>query len=204
MIRDPVHLDSRNIPNRTIMKRWISLAFMALLPLCVCAITLSCSDLTLNEVEGSYFLLEESHVQLEDKGYLQNGFEGEIALGCYGNRGEDENVKDCITVLIPADGYALNNNRLTFRNSFKAKVRFCTTFYESNGHAVTGVHLQQETRVHVSGTLSNNTASDFFQPRNVYSGPVSVSFTLDDGSKVRLKMNTVTVQETGSLIAGWL
>jgi len=186
------------------MKRWMSLAFMALLPLCVCTVTISCSDLTLNEVEGSYFLREDSNVALEEKGYLQNGFEGEIALGCYGNRREEGDVKDCITILIPADSYTLKNNRLNFRNSFKAKVRFCTYHYEHNGHSIVGVHLQQETKVHVSGTLSNNTASDFFQPRNVYSGPLSVSFTLDDGSKVRLKMNTVTVQETGSLIAGWL
>lgn len=199
-----MRLDSRINSFCTIMKRWMSLAFMALLPLCVCPVTLSCSDLTLNEVEGSSFLLENSRVALEDAGYLEKGFDGEIAIGCYGRRGDEERVSDCITVLIPKDGYSLENNRLVFHNSFKAKVRFCTTFYESNGHAVTSVHLQQEAKVHTSGKISNDTEKDFFQAWNKYSGPISLSFTLDDGSKVRLKMNTVTVKETGPLVSGWL
>ena len=184
------------------MKRSISVAIASVIALCVSAICVSCSDLTINEVEGSYFLQENTRVVLEDAGYLEKGFDGEIAMGCYGRRGDEES--DCVSVLIPKDGYSLDNNRLVFHNSFKAKVRFSTTFYESNGHALTFVHLQQETKVHASGKVANDTAKDFFQVGNVYQGPVSFSFTLDDGTRVRLQMRTVTVKETGHLNAGWL
>ena len=66
------------------------------------------------------------------------------------------------------------------------------------------IHFQQNVKVHVSGTVTNDTGNDFFQVGNVYSCPVSVSFTLEDGTPVRLKMNTVTVSDETTLTEGWL
>lgn len=166
-----------------------------------CAV-LSCSKAPLNEVDGSYFYRNNTRVEFEDKGYIiQDYFTGNIAIACYNAPKVKGRMRDCIKILIPQSCYTLTNNRLTFRHSFDAKIGL---FSESGDRdKLVFHHLQQKAKVHLSGTITNDTGQDFFQLGNVYYSPVSVSFSLDDGSDIRLRMNTVTVVQDQGLYVVW-
>lgn len=164
----------------------------------------ACSKAPLNEAEGSYFLHENTSVVFEDQGYMLKDLEGNISIACFSGPKVIGEERDCINILVPKDRYSLNNNRLTFRSSFDADIRFFSKHYEYGGHAIVFVHFQQNTRVHISGSITNDTSNDMFQEGAVYPCPVSISFTLEDGTPIRLKMNTVTVSDEMTLIDGWL
>ena len=174
-----------------------------LLALCIFT-CLACTKAPLNETEGSYFLHENTRVEFEDKGYMIKDLEGNISIACFSGPKVIGEERDCINILVPKDRYTLKNNRLTFRSSFDSKIRFFTKFYEYGGHATVYIHFQQNTRVHISGAITNDTSNDMFQEGAVYPCPVSISFTLEDGTPIRLKMNTGTVSDEMTLIGGWL
>ncbi len=165
------------------------------------ALTVSCSKAPLNEVDGSYFYHENTHVVFEDKGYLTKDSEGNIYIACYGAPQTKGEERDCLNILIPKNGYRLNGNSLFFRDSFDTKIRF---FSKNSGEDVLFIHLQQNTRVCFSGTVTNKTENDFFHAGNVYNGSVSLSFSLDDGTRIRLQMNTMTITDDPTLFSGWL
>lgn len=98
----------------------------------------------------------------------------------------------------------MSNNKLTFRNSFKAKVRFITELPEGGGHTLIHNYLQQYTEVYLDGKITNNTKQDFWEVDNVFYNPISLSFSLEDGSRVRLGMNSMTVVDDYNLLTGWL
>lgn len=171
--------------------------------LIVCSLA-SCTKAPLNETDGSYFLHENTRVEFEDKGYMIKDLEGNISIACFSGPKVIGEERDCINILVPKDRYTLKNNRLTFRSIFDSKIRFFTKFYEYGGHATVYHHFQQNTRVHIRGAITNDTSNDMFQEGNVYPCPISISFTLEDGTSIRLQMNTITITNEMTLIEGWL
>ena len=168
-----------------------------------CAIT-SCSKAPLNETDGSYFLYENTRVVFEDKGYMLKDMDGNISIACFDGPKVIGEERNCINIFVPQNCFTLSDNRLSFRNSFDAKVRFFTKLYEYGGHAVVQVNLQQNTKVHIRGPIANDTGDDFFQTWNEYPCSISLSFSLEDGNNIRLQMNTMTVSDEQTLIGGWL
>ena len=112
--------------------------------------------------------------------------------------------RDCINIIVPSSCYSLSKNQLKFRNAFKAKLRFYTEYLEGGGHALIENHLQQNTKVRFDGTIINDSKQDFWEVGNVFYNPVFLSFSLEDGSSIRLGMNTMTVVDDVTLFGGWL
>lgn len=54
------------------------------------------------------------------------------------------------------------------------------------------------------GTIINDSKQDFLEVGNVFYNPVFLSFSLEDGSSIRLGMNTMTVVDDVTLFGGWL
>jgi len=185
------------------MNRLTSIAASVVIILIICSLA-SCTKAPLNETKGSFFLHENTRVEFEDKGYMIKDLEGNISIACFSGPRVIGESRDCINILVPKDRYTLKNNRLTFRSSFDAKIRFFTKFYEHGGHAEVAIYFQQNTKVHVSGAITNDTPNDIFQEGNVYPCPFSISFTLEDGTSIRLQMNTITITDEMTLISGWL
>jgi|GEM_PF-2328775 hypothetical protein len=186
-----------------IMKQPFHFVFLiASLVAILSCVVVSCSKAPLNEVDGSYFYRNNTRVEFEDKGYMiQDYFTGNISIACYSAPLIKGETRDCINILIPQSCYTLTNNRLTFRHSFDANIQFFTESGDRD-KLIFG-HLQQKRKVHLSGTITNDTGQDFFQLGNVYYSPVSVSFSLDDGSDIRLRMNTMTVVQDQGLHVVW-
>ena len=174
---------------------------LAFIFLCV---LVSCSKAPLNEVDGSFFYRENTRVEFEDKGYMIKDSNGDLAIACYSGPKVIGEKRDGINILIPPSCYSLSNNKLTFRNSFKAKVRFITELPEGGGHTLIHNYLQQYTEVYLDGKITNNTKQDFWEVDNVFYNPISLSFSLEDGSRVRLGMNSMTVVDDYNLLTGWL
>lgn len=126
--------------------------------------------------------------------------DGNISTACYSGPRVIGEKRDCINILVPKGSFTLNDNRLSFRNSFDAKVRYFTKLYEHSGHSLVSIHLIQSVRVHISGAIINDTGQDFFQTGNAYPCSVSLSFSLEDGSNIRLQMNSMTVSDETTLI----
>ena len=167
-------------------------------------VVVSCSKEPLNEADGSYFYLENSSVVFEDKGYMIQDLAGNLSIACFDGPKVIGEERDCINIRVPKDCFTLSDNRLSFRNSFDAKVRFFTKLYEHGGHSLVRVHLQQNTRVHFSGSITKDAGDDFFQTGNVYPCSISLSFSLEDGSNIRLQMKSMTVSDEQTLTGGWL
>ena len=169
----------------------------------ICAVD-SCSKAPLNEIDGSLFYLENASVVFEDKGYMIKDDDGNLAIACYsGPKIIGENRK-CINILIPPSCYSLSENQLTFHNSSNARVRLFTELPEPEGHALINISLQQDTKVHLDGKITNDTKQDFWSVDNIYCNPISLSFSLEDGIDVRLGMKTMTVVDDYNLLVGWL
>ena len=75
---------------------------------------------------------------------------------------------------------------------------------EPNLHKEVMVHLQQDTKVHFSGSVTHDSAKEFFQVGNEYPCQVSLSFSLEDGTTCHLKMNSMTVVANTTIFHGWL
>lgn len=170
----------------------------------VLATGLSCSKAPLNEADGSYFFQENSRIVFEDKGYMLMDMVGNLSIACFDGPKVIGEERDCINILVPKNCFTLSDNRLSFRNSFDAKIRFFTKLYEHGGHAVVNIHFQQNARVHINGAIIDNTGNDFFETGNAYPCSITLSFSLEDGSKIRLQMNTMTVSDEQTLTGGWL
>lgn len=165
---------------------------------------ISCSKIPLNEAAGSYFYHDNSKVVFEDEGYMAKYIQTDnFVIACYTGPKVIGEQRDCINIFIPKNSFKLNNNRLTFRNPVNARIRFYSELPEPGGRALISIHLQQETKARISGTITNDTIYDFFQAGNVYHSPLSVSFSLDDGSRISLKMKTMTVNDDPTLYSGW-
>ena len=164
----------------------------------------SCSEVLWNEVEGSYFFHENEEVVFENKGYFGMDDAGNIFMACFSGPEVVMVPRDCINIFIPKDCFTLKNNRLTFRGSFKTKVRFFTEVREHNLSKVVFHHLQQDTKVHLSGSVTHDSAKEFFQVGNEYPCQVSLSFSLEDGTTCHLKMNSMTVVANTTIFHGWL
>ena len=186
------------------MKRNIHNAFTFALSLILisCAF-FSCSKAPLNETDGTYFFYENTRVVFEDKGYMLNDPDGNISFACFDGPRVIGEERHCINIFVPRNCFTLSDNRLSFRNSFDAKVRFFTKHYEHFGHSTVNVHLEQNARVHFSGSITNNSGDDFFLTGNTYPCSISLSFSLEDGSKILLQMNSMTVSDEQTLIGGW-
>ena len=168
-----------------------------------CAI-FSCSKAPLNEADGSYFFYENGRVVFEDEGFIVKDDKGNLSIACYNGPKVIHEKRDCINILVPRKNYTISNNRLSFSISFDAKIRFFTESIEPHGTGIVCVHLQQNSRVHISGTITNDYGNDFFQTGNAYPYSISLSFSLEDGTPIRLKMETVSVSDDFTLIDGWL
>lgn len=176
--------------------------FAFLLILFSCAV-FSCTKTPLNEADGSFFFQENTPIVFEDKGYILKDIDGNISIACFDGPKVIGEERNCINIFVPQNCFTLSDNRLSFRNSFDAKVRFFTKLYEYGGHAVVQVHLEQNTKVHIRGSIANDTGEDFFQTGNVYPCSISLSFSLEDGNNIRLQMNTMTVSDEQTLTGGW-
>mgnify|MGYP007070330555 CR=1 FL=1 len=176
--------------------------FAFLLILFSCAV-FSCTKAPLNEADGSFFFQENTPIVFEDKGYILKDIDGNISIACFDGPKVIGEERNCINIFVPQNCFTLSDSRLSFRNSFDAKVRFFTKFYEYGGHATVQVHLEQNTKVHIRGSIANDTGEDFFQTGNVYPCSISLSFSLEDGTNIRLQMNTMTVSDEQTLIGGW-
>ena len=163
----------------------------------------SCSKAPLNEADGSYFFQENTQIVFEDKGEMLMDLAGNLSIACFDGPKVIGEERDCINILVPKNCFTLNEDRLSFRNSFDAKVRFFTIDYEYGGRAVVAIHLEQKRKVHFSGSIMNDTGKDFFQTGNEYPCSLSVSFSLEDGSRIRLQINTMTVSDEQTLTGGW-
>ena len=170
----------------------------------VLATGVSCSKAPLNEADGSYFYQENTQIVFEDKGYMLKDLDGNLSIACFDGPKVLGEERDCINILVPKNCFTLSDDRLSFHNSFDAKIRFFTKLYEHEGYAVVHIHFQQNVRVHISGSIINDTGNDFFQTGNAYPCSISLSFSLEDGSKIRLQMNTMTVSDEQTLTGGWL
>lgn len=164
----------------------------------------SCSEVLWNEAEGSYFYHENEKAVFENKGFFGMDDAGNICMACYSGPEVIMVPRDCINIFIPKDCFTLKNNRLTFRNSFRTKVRFFTEVREHNLSKEVMVHLQQDTKVHFSGSITQDSAKEFFQVGNEYPCQVSLSFSLEDGSTYHLKMDSMTVVANATILHGWL
>ncbi|MBR5723964.1 MAG: hypothetical protein IKX62_01145 [Bacteroidales bacterium] len=178
--------------------------FSALLAALLSSAVLSCTKIPLNEAAGSYFYHDNSRVVFEDEGYMAKYIQTDnFVIACYTGPKVIGEERDCINIFIPQNSFTLTNNRLTFRNPVNARIRFYSELSEPGGHALIHIHLQQETKARISGTITNDKTYDFFQTGNVYHSPLSISFSLDDGSRISLRMNTMTVVDDPTLYSGW-
>lgn len=147
-------------------------------------------EIAINEVDGSFFQIEDYTVPMEEKGYMQKNEDGTYVISCIGIKPNGDKGP-CVEITVPSMKCIEHSGKMQLSANKKASIRFLTM------GGIIFLHSTEKASLILTGELNKGTDNPWFTEEEIYSGFLTIK--LSTSSPIHLQLNEVEIKNIFSL-----